>query len=132
MRALVVEDDFGSRHLLQAYLKDVALVDVAVDGEEGLEAFRLAWVENEPYDIILLDIMMPKLDGQECLKRIRELEEGMGVRQKDEVPIIMTTALEDPKNVIEAFNRGGATGYIVKPIDKQTFLNEVYKHVERR
>lgn len=130
MRALIVEDDFGSRHLLQAYLKDLATVDVAVDGEEGMEAFKLAWSENEPYDLILLDIMMPKMDGQACLKEIRELEHKMGVRQKDEVPVIMTTALEDPKNVIEAFHKGGATGYIVKPIDKQTFLSEVEKHLK--
>lgn len=130
MRALIVEDDFGSRHLLQAYLKDLATVDVAVDGEEGMEAFKLAWAENEPYDLILLDIMMPKMDGQACLKEIRDLEHKMGLRQKDEVPVIMTTALEDPKNVIEAFHKGGATGYIVKPIDKQTFLSEVEKHLQ--
>jgi len=131
MRALVVEDDFGSRHLLQAYLKDIANVDVAIDGEEGLDAFKLAWADNEPYDIVLLDIMMPKMDGQECLKHMRELERQMGVRQKDEAPIIMTTALEDPKNVIEAFHKGGATGYIVKPIDKQTFLTEIQKHLTK-
>jgi two-component system chemotaxis response regulator CheY len=129
MRALIVEDDFGSRHLLQAYLKDLATVDVAVDGEEGMEAFRLAWSENDPYDLILLDIMMPKKDGQTCLKEIREIEREMGVRTKDEVPVIMTTALEDPKNVIEAFHKGGATGYIVKPIDKNTFLAEIEKHL---
>jgi two-component system chemotaxis response regulator CheY len=130
MRALVVEDDYGSRQLLQAYLKDIAEVDAAVDGEEGLEAFRLAWSENEPYDLILLDIMMPKMDGQECLKQIRKLEHEMGLRQIDEVTVIMTTALEDPKNVIEAFHRGGATGYIVKPIDKSTFLTEIKKHLK--
>lgn len=130
MRALIVEDDFGSRHLLQAYLKDLATVDVAVDGDEGMEAFRLAWTENEPYDLILLDIMMPKKDGQTCLKEIREIERSMGVRTKDEVPVIMTTALEDPKNVIEAFHKGGATGYIVKPIDKNTFLAEIEKHLK--
>lgn len=127
MKALIVEDDFGSRRLLQAILKDVANVDVVIDGVEAVEAFQMAWKDNQPYEIIFLDIMMPNMDGQTALRKIRELEREMGVNHKDEVHIIMTTALDDPKNVIEAFNKGGATGYIVKPIDRETLFNQLKK-----
>ena len=127
MKALIVEDDFGSRRLLQAILKDVANVDVVIDGVEAIEAFQMAWKDNQPYEIIFLDIMMPNMDGQTALRKVRELEREMGVSHKDEVHIIMTTALDDPKNVIEAFNKGGATGYIVKPIDRETLFNQLKK-----
>jgi two-component system chemotaxis response regulator CheY len=71
MRILIVEDDFGSRRLMQKLVSDYGQCDVVVDGEEAVEAFRLAWEENSPYDVIFLDIMLPKMDGQEALRRIR-------------------------------------------------------------
>jgi len=127
MKILIVEDDFGSRRLLQAILKDRGEIDTVVDGLEALEAFKLAWSDNRPYDLIFLDIMMPNMDGQSALKELRRLEKEMGVSPKDEVSIIMTTALDDPKNVIEAFNQGGATGYVVKPIDREMLFEQMRK-----
>jgi two-component system chemotaxis response regulator CheY len=58
---------------------------------------------------------------------IRSTEKEMGISPQEEVKVIMTTALEDPANVIRAFNRGGATGYIVKPIQKDILLEEIRK-----
>jgi len=60
--------------------------------------------------------MMPEMDGQEALKKIREIENKQSVLPKDEVKVIMTTALSDPKTVVEAYYKGGATYYLVKPI----------------
>ncbi len=125
MRFLIVEDDFGSRRLLQAFLKPYGSCDVVVDGEEAIEAFRLSWEENDPYSAIFLDIMMPKVDGQQALKEIRRIEKDIGIKSIDEVKIIMTTALEDPKNVVEAYHKGGATSYLVKPIDKEMIQKEM-------
>lgn len=125
MRFLIVEDDFGSRRLLQDLLKEFGTCDVVVDGVEALEAFTLSWEDNNPYSAIFLDIMMPRMDGQQALKEIREMERKMGVSMSDEVKIIMTTALEDPKNVVEAFHKGGATSYIVKPISKDKLIDEL-------
>ncbi|NBB91395.1 MAG: response regulator [Spirochaetes bacterium] len=125
MRFLIVEDDFGSRRLLQSILRSYGRCDVVVDGDEGIEAFRLAWEENDPYDAVLLDIMMPRTDGQEALKRIREIEERIGVKEKDQVKVVMTTALEDPKNVVEAYYRGAATSYRVKPIKREALIDEL-------
>ncbi|TVR93908.1 MAG: response regulator [Spirochaetaceae bacterium] len=125
MRFLVVEDDFGSRRLLQTMVRDIGACDVVVDGVEAIDAFRLAWEENDPYDVIFLDIMMPRMDGQEALLRIRELEKEMGIHERDVVKVVMTTALEDPKNVIEAYYKGGATGYLVKPINRESLQAEL-------
>lgn len=119
MRALVVEDDFASRRMMQRLLAAYGAVDVVVDGEEAVDAFRLAWEESRPYDVVFMDIMMPRVDGQEALKRIRAVEREIGVKGVDEAKIVMTTVLEDPRNVVEAFHDGGATDYIVKPVDTE-------------
>ena len=125
MRILVVEDDFGSRRMMQKLLAPYGEVDVVVDGEEAVEAFRLAWEESKPYDLVFMDIMMPKMDGQEALKRLRSYEREVGVKPSDEVKVVMTSVLEDPKNVIEAYYDGAATSYLVKPLDREKIAVEL-------
>ena len=123
MRALIVEDDFPSRKLLQKILAPYAECDIAVNGRESVVAFSQSLDEGRPYDLVTMDIMMPEMDGQEALKIIRQIEKERGRRGADEVKVVMTTALDDPKNVVEAYYKGGATSYIPKPIDKHMFLH---------
>ena len=127
MRILVVEDDFGSRRMMQKILMPYGDVDVVVDGEEAVRAFKLAIEEASPYAVVFMDIMMPKMDGHEALRKIRETEKSLGVKTSDEAKVIMTTALEDPKNVFEAYYEGGATSYLVKPIDTEKIRKELEK-----
>lgn len=119
MRFLVVEDDFTSRRLLQKMLSPYGECDIAVNGEEALTAFKKALELDNPYRVIYLDIMMPEMDGQQVLKSIREMEDEANVAQKDEIKVVMTTALDSPKDVIDAYYRGGCTDYMVKPIEKK-------------
>jgi two-component system chemotaxis response regulator CheY len=123
MRVLIVEDDFTSRKLLQTILSPYGECDIAVNGVEAVEAFKESLASNQPYDLVCMDIMMPEMDGQEALKQIRALEKERGIRGADEVKVVMTTALDDPKNVVEAYYKGGATSYIPKPIDRQLFVH---------
>ena len=126
MRTLIVEDDFTSRLLMQELLKGFGVANIAVDGQEGVEAVRLALKNGEPYNLICLDIMMPGLDGQQTLRVIREMEEEKGIFSTDGAKIIMTTALDDMKNKISAFS-GLCDGYLSKPIHKEQLLNELRK-----
>jgi two-component system chemotaxis response regulator CheY len=127
MRALVVEDEFRSRTLLQRMLSRYGNCEVAVNGEEAVEAFVQAWKEDDPYDIICMDIMMPEMDGQEALKGIREIEKKTAVSAEKAVKVIMTTAydIEDEKS--EAFE-WGCTDYLIKPIDKNRLLDILRKY----
>ncbi len=115
MKILVVEDDFASRKLMQKLLAQYGECDVAVDGREALRAMKIAWNERNAYDAVFLDIMLPHMDGQDVLKEIRKLEEERGIMGLEAVKVIMTTALDDSKNIMGAF-RSQCEGYLVKPI----------------
>ncbi len=121
MRVLIVEDDFTSRRVLQGILSPYGDCDIAVDGREAVTAFRVAEEEDEPYDLICLDIMMPKMDGQEALKEIREMETQKEIRGLGRTKVIMTTAVSDPDSVLEAF-REQCEAYLLKPIDREELL----------
>ena len=124
MKTLIVEDDFASRKLMHKYLAPLGECDVVVDGQEAIEAFQIAMDEQEPYDLICLDIMLPKKDGQEVLKELRKIEERHGLFGNDATKVIMTTALGDAKNVLNAF-RSQCEAYLQKPISQEQLYREL-------
>ena len=126
MRVLIAEDDFVSRKFMLRFLSKYGECDITVDGLEAVEAFTIALEENEGYDLVCLDIMMPGLDGYQVLKKIREIEKEKLVPEEKGVKIIMTTALSDGKNVTKAFDLG-CTAYAGKPIDQEKFENVLRK-----
>ncbi|WP_285905531.1 response regulator [Pseudodesulfovibrio pelocollis] len=125
MRALIVEDEFLSRKVLKSFLMTLFEVEIVVNGREAIEAFRLAHSENQPYALILMDIMMPEVDGIEALRQIREMEAREGLTPR--VKVIMTTALDDPQTVMKSFYDGEASAYIVKPVVKEKLYKELEK-----
>ncbi len=125
MRFLIVDDDFDSRRLMQRILYTFGYCDVAVDGEEAVEAVRRALKDKEPYDLICMDIIMPNVDGQQALQEIREVEKEMGVKPEEAIKVIMISGLDDSKELHDAFFLGEAASYIVKPVRKQTLLEEM-------
>lgn len=127
MRILIVEDDFVGRKVMQRLLREYGECDVAVDGVEAIKAFDLAWEAGTPYDVLFLDIMMPNMSGHDALKIIRAKEKERGVPAAREVKVIMTSALDDVKNVTQSFFHGGATAYLVKPIEREKVLAELHK-----
>jgi two-component system chemotaxis response regulator CheY len=126
MKVLIAEDDFASRKFMLRFLSKYGECDITVDGLEAVEAFTMALEENEGYDLVCLDIMMPGLDGYQALKKIREIEKEKFVPEERAVKIIMTTALNEGKNVTKAFDLG-CTAYAGKPIDQDKFENVLRK-----
>jgi two-component system chemotaxis response regulator CheY len=123
MRILISEDDLASRKYLFKFFSTYGECDITVDGMEAIDAYLLANDEGEPYDMICLDIMMPKLDGMKALKIIRDMEKEKGVTEDKRAKIIMITALNDTDKVFEAFQTG-CEAYAAKPIDTKK-LEEV-------
>jgi two-component system chemotaxis response regulator CheY len=122
-----VEDDFVGRKVMHQLLLEYGECDVAVDGVEAVKAFDLAWAVEQPYDVMFLDIMMPNMSGHEALKIIRDKEKERGVTPQKEVRVIMTSALDDVKNVTQSFFQGGASAYLVKPIERRKIIEELRK-----
>ena len=120
MKILLAEDDFVTRKYMSNFLKKYGECDVTVDGMEAIEAFTMALEDGEPYDLICLDIMMPIMDGYQALAGIRKQEEEHGIPTEKAVKVIMTTALNEEKNVKKAFELG-CTMYSGKPIDQERF-----------
>ena len=116
MKILLAEDDFATRKFMVNFLSKYGECDVTVDGMEAVDAFMMALEDEEPYDLVCLDIMMPVMDGYQALKNIRDIEREHNVDPEDQAKVIMTTALNEEKNVKKAFELG-CTVYCAKPID---------------
>lgn len=127
MRFLVVDDDFETRRLVQKLLRPFGDVDVATDGEEGVEAFSRALKEGEPYSLVTMDILMPNVDGQQALREIRQIEKEHNIPQEAQVRVIMISGLDDTEELHDAFFLGEATSYIIKPINHAVLLQEIAK-----
>lgn len=123
MRILVVEDELTSRELLKVILEPYGRIDTVSDGVEAIKAYNMA-LAKEPYDLICLDIMLPKMDGQQVLKGIRKIEGDKGILGPEAVKILMISALGDFENVTEAFS-SQCTSYITKPIDADKIVAEL-------
>lgn len=111
-RILLVEDDpcFGS--VLKSYLElSDYEVTLCVNGHDGLEAFR-----RDKYDICLLDVMMPEMDGFTLGKRIRALDNG--------VPFVYITAKSLKEDVKQGYE-SGADDYIIKPFDSELLILKI-------
>jgi two-component system, chemotaxis family, chemotaxis protein CheY len=123
MKILIAEDDMASRKFLGKFLSQYGECDMVIDGLEAIDAYMMSIKEKEPYNLICLDIMMPKVDGVKVLKAIRDLERQKDIAPENKAKIIMTTALAEAQYVQTAFEYG-CEAYASKPIDTKK-LQEV-------
>jgi DNA-binding response OmpR family regulator len=105
VRVLIVEDHAGLARNVARALRESAgyAVDVALDGEDGLH-----FSVTNPYDLILLDLMLPKIDGLDVLRTLR--------RQNVSSPVLILTSRDDKKTTVELLE-SGADDYLTKPFD---------------
>ncbi len=117
-KILVIEDDPLIRETLEYSLKGAGFsVATAENGIQGLDAVK----EGNP-DLILLDLLLPEMDGFEVGKRVREFDEN--------VPIIMITALEGQRNKLKGFSVG-ADDYITKPFSIEELVARINANLKR-
>lgn len=126
LKILIVDDEFSARKLLEVMLAPYGQCTLAVDGAEAIRHVQEALAQDDYYDLVCLDIMMPDMDGQETLKEIRRLENKNGFWPGNGAKVIMTTALQDAANIMTAFMEQ-CESYLVKPIEKEALLGEMRK-----
>ena len=115
MKILIADDDLVSRKYLHGILRRYGYCEIAVNGREAVEYFKISLQNNEPYDMVFLDIMMPEMDGDETLELIRKLEEDARIASGQGAKIAMISALNDRKNILSSFSKG-CEYYLVKPV----------------
>lgn len=121
MRILIAEDDLASRIFMKKFLSKYGDCDVVVNGIETIDAYLDSLKEGNPYDLICLDIMMPRLDGLKALRSIRDIEKQKGITEDSRVKVIMTTALNDKDTVMSSYDMG-CEAYAWKPIEMDKFV----------
>ena len=126
LKILIAEDDLISRKFLGKFLAQYGECDMVVDGLEAVDAFLMAMRDKEPYDLICLDIMMPKVDGVKVLKAIRDIETQHGILPEKRSKVIMTTALSEAQYVQTAFDYG-CEAYAAKPIETDKLTEVLLK-----
>jgi two-component system sensor histidine kinase/response regulator len=123
LKVLVAEDNIINQRLLVAMLTTLGHTGVVVgDGEKALKC-----ISKLKFDAVLMDAMMPNLDGLGALAALRELEQTSG----SHLPVIMATAHIEPGDA-ERFIRAGADGYVAKPIAIDALKAELARVLGRR
>jgi DNA-binding response OmpR family regulator len=118
MRILLVEDDKGiARFVKKGLLENSFSVDVAPNGEEGLNS-----VLRMKYDLVVLDILLPKMDGRDVLKRIRSVNV--------QTPVIFLTAKDSEGDIVHGLNLG-ADDYLTKPFSFNELLARIQAVLRR-
>lgn len=110
-KILIVDDEFEMRQLLRLYLQQESYI--VEEAEDGREAIRK--IKKDDYELIILDVMMPLMDGWQTIKEIRELSE---------VPVIMLTAKGSVQDKVFGLTRG-ADDYLVKPFEEAELMARV-------
>lgn len=117
LHILVVDDDWKLRNLLRIYLSKEGFDTVeAVDGSEAVLK-----IKNQSFDLVILDVMMPHMDGWQVCRWIRE---------KQSVPILMLTALAETKEKVQGLELG-ADDYLTKPFDPEELIARVHALIRR-
>lgn len=117
MRILIVDDDRINRKFLNAMLTGIGEIEMAANGQEAIDHVSEGIKQENPFDVIFLDIMMPDMDGIETLQAIRSVEKEHDIQLNQGAKVVMVTALADKQNVLSAFTKG-CEYYLVKPVQQ--------------
>ncbi|MBN2420203.1 MAG: response regulator [Deltaproteobacteria bacterium] len=115
---LIVDDNIKNLQVLGGFLQKESLsVEFALDGKSAL-----SWLEKKKFDIVLLDVMMPEMDGFEVCKEIKKN------KLNEDIPVIFITAKTDTESIVNGFD-AGAVDYITKPFIQSELLARVRTHL---
>jgi two-component system chemotaxis response regulator CheY len=126
MRILVVDDDGPNRKLLMDIASQMGECEGVDGGQEALSAFKKAWEDWRPFDLIFLDVLMPDMDGRQVLLKIRKIEKDKKISEQHQVRVIMVTGVSEEETVIDCL-KNGCNEFLVKPID----INLVFERIKK-
>lgn len=116
-RLLLVDDEPVSLRFLSRALAGIGEAVEARDGGEAVELFREALDQGRPFAAVVMDIMMPGVDGVEAVRRIRAME---AAARAEPCRVLMLSCLDDAEHQLSSQYEAGADGYLTKPVDLAT------------
>ena len=131
MKTLIVDDEIANQSMLEHMLKPYGAYRIAGSGVEAVALFEQHFSDGAPFDLVLMDIMMPNMSGHDALKAIRKIEKNACRNSLTAIKyscIIMQTVLDDPKYLVNAFFDGRCNGYITKPFTQDELVEKLKAH----
>jgi len=125
MRILIVDDVELNRLVLDAMLRGCGQTVLVENGAEGVWAAEEAMAIGDPFDLICMDIQMPKMDGLQALHAIRAAERRNQARRS---LIVMVTASRSPDDMLRSLEDEGCDAFVVKPVLWQTLHGVLCQH----
>jgi two-component system, chemotaxis family, chemotaxis protein CheY len=125
MKCLIVDDEVFCREFVATLLRTTAECDQASSGKDALEKYNRALASGEPYDLMILDIMMPGMSGHDLAQAVRSIEKDQ--KPEKRVSIVMLTALNSANDAMESFCHAQSAAYLVKPVSKEGLFNVLSK-----
>ena len=124
MKSLVVEDDPICSRILKSILSCFGTCSTAWNGAEAVSAYKKSLQDNDPYELICMDIMMPTMNGHQALHVIRKIEREQGIPQENAAKVIIATCLDDDVDKQQAYH-AGCNAYMVKPIQRNSLHQQI-------
>lgn len=122
LKILIVDDSMYQRTIIQAALDDYGECTQARDGKEAVDKYIKSLDQGKPFDLVVMDILMPVMDGHDALKKIVELQKERGISEEDMSKAIMLSSLDDPQNMMRAQFETGAQVYVTKPFEEEVLV----------
>ncbi|SLM27672.1 putative Metal dependent phosphohydrolase [Desulfamplus magnetovallimortis] len=126
MKILVAEDEPVSRLRIAKMLSEIGETELFETGKPALEAFVKNFDEGTPFDMLILDVSMPEMDGIELLKEVRSFEKKKNITKEDRTKVLMLTSYADKDTVIACYV-AGCDDYAVKPFKKHVVIEKMQK-----
>jgi two-component system, chemotaxis family, chemotaxis protein CheY len=124
MKILIVDDDPASLKVLSLFMRPYGKVEISAYAKDALAVADHAFIEKSPFDLYMIDIMMPEINGHELLNEIRGMEKHYAVNPPGK--ILMVSALSDTENIMKAFS-AKCDAYIIKPVRMEKLEDELSK-----
>ncbi|NVM20388.1 MAG: response regulator [Desulfobacterales bacterium] len=126
MRILVVDDELVSRKKMKKIMDGFGECEAVESGRKAITAFKNAWENWRPFDLMTLDIIMPEMDGTKVLAEIRKMEEEKKIPRHKQIRILMVTSDADPDTIVSCA-RAGCNDYVVKPFSPYILADKLKK-----
>ena len=120
MKILIVDDSIAQRTMLKTILSSHGECHLEPDGAKGLLAFVQAFDMGKPFDLVVMDIMMPEMDGHTAVKKIVQIMDKSNNPNSKRAKILMLSSRSDPEDMLKAQFENKADSYLIKPVNQAT------------